>query len=159
MLLDMSIRVILLEINVHMNKNHAPLQCNRHHLTSGVAATRFSSGNLSFGTPTVNLLYGIPFGLTSSSFLLEKDRVAREDEVEVSLDRERHGREVRRPDLVTVDAVLREARRIMMDVYRRFANDTAGAMNSLRRIYHQQQTIQGPCSSRRQRDVLCFGRW
>jgi hypothetical protein len=28
-----------------------------------VAATRFSKGNRSFGTPTVNAEYGVPFGL------------------------------------------------------------------------------------------------
>ena len=32
---------------------------------SGVAATRFSRGNVSFGTPIVNLLYSIPFGFSS----------------------------------------------------------------------------------------------
>lgn len=34
---------------------------------SGEAATRFSRGNISLGTPTVNLLYSIPFGFSSAA--------------------------------------------------------------------------------------------
>lgn len=34
---------------------------------SGVAATRFSRGKVSFGMPTDNLLYGVPFGAAASS--------------------------------------------------------------------------------------------
>lgn len=45
--------------------------------TSGVAATRFSKGKRSFGTPTVNFEYGIPFGFSSLA-VEEKCRVAEE---------------------------------------------------------------------------------
>ena len=37
----------------------------KYKLTSGVAATRFSKGKVSLGTPTVNFEYGIPLGFSA----------------------------------------------------------------------------------------------
>ena len=48
--------------------NHYEIDANVYTtLTSGVAATRFSRGKVSFGIPIVSLLYGIPFGVVSSA--------------------------------------------------------------------------------------------
>jgi hypothetical protein len=52
---------------------------SKKQLTSGVAATLFSNGNVSFGTPTVNFEYGVPFGLSSVPF--EKERATSDDGV------------------------------------------------------------------------------
>lgn len=78
-------------------------------LTSGVAATRFSSGKRSLGTPTVNLEYGIPFGVSSSLAAAEKNLCAAEDD-ESCLCR------LRSPSDRTLPGLM-EARRIMMTPY------------------------------------------
>lgn len=76
-------------------------------LTSGVAATRFSSGKCSLGTPTVSLEYGIPLGVSSSLVAAEKNLCAADDEDESCLCR------MRSPSDRTLPGLM-EARRIMM---------------------------------------------
>ena len=81
------------------------MTCKLVLLTSGVAATRFSNGNRSLGTPNVNLEYGIPFGVSSSFVAAEKYLCAAEDD-ERSLCRQRSPSDRTLPGLM-------EARRIM----------------------------------------------
>lgn len=49
-------------------------------LTSGVAATRFSNGNVSLGTPKVNFEYGIPLGFSASSANVRRVVVNEDDD-------------------------------------------------------------------------------
>ena len=74
-------------------------------LTSGVAATRFSKGKCSLGTPTVNLEYGIPFGVSSSLVAAEKYlcKPAEDDE---SLCRQRSPSDRTLPGLMEVRRIM-----------------------------------------------------
>ncbi len=75
-------------------------------LTSGVAATRFSNGYRSLGTPTVNFEYGIPriVGFSPSLLAFAENDLAANRIV------------CRIPDLPTALALLRVASRIMVTV-------------------------------------------
>ena len=77
-------------------------------LTSGVAATRFSKGKCSLGTPTVNFEYVIPFGVSSS--LAAEKYLCNPTEDDESLWRQRSPSDRTLPGLM-------EARRIMNFYY------------------------------------------
>jgi len=85
-------------------------------LTSGVAATRFSNGYRSFGTPTVNCEYGIPrmAFLSSALLALAENDLAANRSVDVEEEEEDDGKSWRRPDLLTALAFLMVASRIMI---------------------------------------------
>jgi hypothetical protein len=83
-------------------------------LTSGVAATRFSNGYRSFGTPTVNFEYGIPriAALLSSLLAFAENDLAANRIVEVDEGK----KSCRIPDLPMALALLMVANRIMVTV-------------------------------------------